>query len=157
MSSLLFSLLNNPEFEEGKLWQRSCQPADSIIFSEGDHSSEVYLVLAGDLRVLGKVDLDEQRKIKPGFGELGKGDVFGELVMFDDLPRSATVVSLTAVELAVIKADDLISFLDAHPDCGYPIMKELLSVVVHRLRKANQRIFSLFAWGLKSKGLDIHL
>ncbi len=157
MSSLLFTLLENPDFKEGELWQRISQSANSIIFSEGDLSSELYLVLAGDLRVLGKVDLDDQRKIKPGFGELGKGDVFGELVLFDDLPRSATVVSLTDVELAAIKADDLISFLDAHPDCGYPIMKELLSVVVYRLRKANQRIFSLFAWGLKSKGLDTHL
>ena len=157
MSSLLFSLLDNPDFEEHKLWQRVCQPANSTIFSEGDHSSEVYLVLTGDLRVLGQVDLDNQRKIQPGFGELGKGDVFGEMAMFDDIPRSATVVSLTDVELAVIKADDLFAFLDNHPDCGYPIMKELLSVVVQRLRKANQRIFSLFAWGLKSKGLDGHL
>ena len=157
MSSLLFSLLDNPEFEESKLWLRSSQPANTTIFSEGDRSSDVYLVLAGKLRVLGKVDLDEQRKIQPGFGELAKGDIFGELAMFDDLPRSATVVSLTEVELAVIKADDLFSFLDSHPDCGYPIMKELLSVVVQRLRKANQRIFSLFAWGLKSKGLDAHL
>ena len=157
MSSLLFSLLDNPEFEEGKLWQRARRPANSTVFSEGDRSSEVYLVLAGELRVLGKVDLDDQRRIQPGFGELGKGDVFGELVLFDDLPRSATVVSLTDVELAVIKADDLFGFLDAHPESGYPIMKELLSVVVHRLRKANQRIFSLFAWGLKNKGLDTHL
>lgn len=157
MSSLLFSLLDNPDFEEHKLWQRVCRPADSIVFSEGDCSSEVYLVLAGELRVLGQVDLDDQRKIQPGFGELGKGDIFGEMIMFDDIPRSATVVSLTDVELAVINADDLFAFLDSHPDCGYPIMKELLSVVVQRLRKANQRIFSLFAWGLKSKGLDDHL
>jgi len=157
VSSLLFCLLDNPEFKEGKLWQRACQPANTIIFSEGDCSSEIYLVLAGELRVLGKVDLDDQRKIQPGFGELTKGDIFGEMVMFDDFPRSATVVSLTDVELAVINADDLFSFLDSHPDCGYPIMKELLSVVVQRLRKANQRIFSLFAWGLKSRGLDNHL
>lgn len=157
MSSLLFSLLNNPDFEEGKLWLRVSQPANATIFTEGDHSSEVYLVLAGELRVFGKVDLDDQRKIQPGFVELTKGDIFGEMVMFDDSPRSATVVCITDVELAVIKADDLFSFLDSHPDCGYPIMKELLSVVVQRLRKANQRIFSLFAWGLKSKGLDNHL
>jgi len=157
VSSLLFSLLDNPEFKEDEQWRRVCRPANSTIFTEGDRSSEVYLVLVGELRVLGKVDLDDQRKIQPGFGELAKGDIFGELVMFDDLPRSATVVSLTDVELAVIKADDLFSFLDNHPDCGYPIMKELLSVVVQRLRKANQRIFSLFAWGLKSRGLDNHL
>ncbi len=157
MSSLLFTLLNNPDFKEGIMWQRVSWQANSTIFTEGDQGREVYLVLTGELRVLGKVDLDDQRKIQPGFGTFAKGDIFGEMVMFDHLPRSATVVSLTDVELAIIKAENLFVFLDKHPDCGYPIMKELLSIVVQRLRKANQRTFSLFAWGLKSKGLDNHL
>jgi len=114
-------------------------------------------VLEGGLRVFGRVDLEDQRKIHPGFGELGQGDVFGELVLFDDLPRSATVTSLSEVELAVIRAEDLLAFLDQHPESGYPIMKELLYIVVQRLRQANQRIFSLFAWGLKARGIDGHL
>ncbi len=157
MSSLLFDLLENPDFQEGSLWQKNQFGANSTIFTEGDHGREIYLVLDGTLRMLGKVDIGEQRKIQPGFGELSKGDFFGELVLFDDMPRSATVVTLSDVELAVVDGDKLLAFLDAHPEIGYPILKELFTTLVVRLRKANQRIFSLFAWGLKSKGLNSYL
>ncbi len=157
MSSLLFDLLENPEFIEGRHWERLKLADNQTVFSEGDTGREVYLVLNGDLRVLGKVDLDDQRKIQPGFGEMTKGDVFGELALFDDLSRSATVVTLTDVELAVLDGAELMDFLDDHPDLGYQIMRGLITTLVVRLRKANQRIFSLFAWGLKSKGIDSHL
>lgn len=157
VSSLLFDLLNNPDFQEGQLWHKAQFSVNSTIFSEGDSGREIYLVLDGTLRVLGKVDLGEQRKIQPGFGEMAKGDVFGELVLFDEMPRSATVVTLSDVELAVIDGDELLAFLDARPEIGYPILKELITTLVVRLRKANQRIFSLFAWGLKTKGLDSYL
>ena len=157
MSSLLFDLLDNSEFLEGRHWKSLQLAENQTVFSEGDEGSEVYLVLKGELRVLGKVDLDDQRKIQPGFGEMTAGDVFGELALFDDLPRSATVVTLTEVELAVLDGDELMSFLDEHPDLGYQIMKGVISTLVVRLRKANQRIFSLFAWGLKSKGIDSYL
>ena len=157
MSSLLFDLLENPEFVEGCHWKRLQLAANQTVFSEGDKGREVYLVLNGDLRVLGKVDLDDQRQIQPGFGEMTKGDVFGELVLFDELPRSATVVALTEVELAVLDGEKLMDFLDEHPDLGYEIMRGVITTLVVRLRKANQRIFSLFAWGLKSKGIDPYL
>lgn len=157
MSSLLFGLLEHPDFKEGKHWRKIRYAANSPVFSEGDSGREIYLVLDGALRVLGKVDLDERRRIQPGFGELAKGDVFGELVLFDEMSRSATVVTVSEAELAVLDGEELLEFLDAHPEIGYPLLKELMTVLVGRLRKANQRIFSLFAWGLKVKGIDTHL
>ncbi len=154
MSSLLIDLLQHPEFIEGKHWRKARYSANTPVFSEGDTGHELYLVLDGTLRVLGKVDLDERRHIQPGFGELAKGDIFGELVLFDEMSRSATVVTVSEAELAVLNGEALLKFLDAHPEIGYPLLKELMTVLVGRLRKANQRIFSLFAWGLKVKGID---
>ncbi len=154
MSTLLFDLLQHPEFIEGRHWRKARYDANTPIFSEGDSGRELYLVLDGTLRVLGKLDLDAQRHIQPGFGELGPRDIFGELVLFDEMTRSATVMTVSESELAVLDGDELLRFLDAHPEIGYPLLKELMTVMVGRLRKANQRIFSLFAWGLKSKGLD---
>lgn len=154
MSALLFDLLEHPGFKEGKHWRTARFNANATLFSEGDAGREIYLVLSGTLRVLGRVDLDQQRHIQPGFGELGPGDIFGELVLFDESPRSATVITVSETALAVLDGDQLLHFMETHPEIGYPILKELMTVLVGRLRKANQRIFSLFAWGLKSKGLD---
>jgi CRP/FNR family cyclic AMP-dependent transcriptional regulator len=154
VSSLLFDLLEQPDFKEGTHWRKQRYAANTPVFSEGETGRELYLVLEGRLRVIGKIDLDAERQIHPGFSELTEGDVFGELVLFDEQNRSATVMTLSEVELAVIDGNNLLEFLDQHPDIGYPILKQLMTVLVGRLRKANQRIFSLFAWGLKSKGLD---
>jgi CRP/FNR family cyclic AMP-dependent transcriptional regulator len=157
MKNALYMLLDHPSFEEGVVWTRRKYAADETVFSEGDHGSQVYLILKGSVRVVGNVDLDDNRTVHPGFSELDAGQVFGELPIFDGEPRSATVVALTDCDLAVLEGEQLMAFLDAHPELGYPIFKELIHLLVGRLRQANRRIFSLFAWGLKLRGIDRHL
>ena len=157
MKNALYMLLDHPDFKEGMVWTRRKYAADETVFKEGDHGAQVYLILKGSVRVVGNVDLDDNRTVHPGFSELDAGQVFGELPMFDGEPRSATVVALTDCELAVIEGEQLMAFLDTHPELGYPIFKELIHLLVGRLRQANRRIFSLFAWGLKLRGIDRHL
>lgn len=157
MNNALYRLLDHPSFEEGVVWTRRRISADETLFSEGDQGSEVFLILKGSVRVVGNVDLDDNRTVHPGFSDLGEGQVFGELPMFDGEPRSATVVALTDCELAVLEGEQLMGFLDDHPELGYPIFKELIHLLVGRLRQANRRIFSLFAWGLKMRGIERHL
>ena len=157
MRSALYELLEHPGFREDVLWETRCLPANHTVFPEGDHGREVYLILRGRVRVVGNVDLDEQRKLHPGFSELTEGQMFGELPLFDGEPRSATVVTLEECELAVMEGDRLMAFLDRHPQLGYPLFKELIQSLTGRLRQANKRIFSLFAWGLKMRGIDQHL
>lgn len=155
--SILDDLLSHPDFKEGVIWQRRHYEANTTLFKEGDRGRDVYLVVQGTVRVLGNVDLDAQRQIRPGFSDLGEGEVFGELPLFDNQPRSATVVTVTACDMIVIDGDRLIQFLDGHPDLGYPLFKELILILVRRLRKADQKIFALFAWGLKARGIDKYL
>ena len=157
MSSLLFGLLDDPKFSEGVYWYRNNVDANQIILHEGEQGREIYLILSGVVRIIGNVDLDENRRIKPGLSELSTGDSFGELSAFDNGNRSATVLAVSEVELAVMDGVALLRFLDEHPEIAYPIAKELIATFVSRLRQANQRIFSLFAWGLKSQGIDGHL
>lgn len=157
MPSLLFGLLENPEIIEGVYWRRRCVGANGVVFHEGEKGRDIYLILSGSVRIVGNVDLDEQRRVRPGFSELAQGELFGELALFDDEPRSATVIAVTEVELAVLDGEVLLQFLDSHPEIGYPIVIELITTLVVRLRKANHRIFSLFAWGLKKHGIDEYL
>ena len=112
-------LLDDPDFREGLLWTRRRVAADETLFAEGDRSSDVYLILKGKVRVVGNVDLDDQRTVHSGFSHLHEGQVFGELPLFDGEPRSATVITLTNCELAVMEGEALMAFLDAHPELGY--------------------------------------
>ncbi|HKJ21772.1 MAG TPA: cyclic nucleotide-binding domain-containing protein [Gammaproteobacteria bacterium] len=156
-NSILDTLLNHHDFKEGALWQRRHYEPNTTVFSEGDRGRDVYLIVKGTVRVQGSVDLDAKRQIRPGFSDLGEGEVFGELALFDNHPRSASVSTVTACDLIAIDGDQLMQFLDTHPDLGYPLFKALILILVGRLRQADRKIFGLFAWGLKARGIDKYL
>lgn len=155
--SPLHKLLEHPDFEEGSHWKICKVKPNQVIFREGENGRSIYLILTGSVRLMGSLNLDDERRVQPGFSDLGIGEVFGELPLFDNQPRSASVIAVSECDLVEINSDSLISFLDQHPDVGYEVLKELYHMLVRRLRKANGKIFSLFAWGLKNCGITEHL
>ena len=156
MQSVLYHLIQHPSFPKD-LWQHRRYAEHELIIRQGECSGNLYLVLSGSVRVMGNVLLDGQRRVQPGFGDLGTGEVFGELALFDDLPHSASVMAITDCEIAVIDGKRLLSHLDQHPQQGYSVLKNLGCTMVQRLRKTNDKLFSVFAWGLKAHGIDKHL
>lgn len=157
MTAILRTLLDHPEFREGRDWYRERLPPGRAVFEEGTRGREVYLVLAGAVRVVGDVELDEERRIHPGICDLTEGAIFGELALFDEQPRSARVETLRETELAVLEGEALLRFFDRHPEVGYGFLKELLGVVVSRLRQTNKKLASLLVWGLRVHQIDTHL
>ena len=67
------------------------------------------------------------------------------------------IIAVTDGELFEISGIHLSSYLDSHPEIGYITLKDLFNMLTDRLSKANQRVESLFAWGLKVHGIDKHL
>ena len=129
---------------------------DTII-TEGSEDRVIYLVETGSVRVSGRVELEDRRHIQPGLCDLGPGEVFGELSLFDPEPRSASVVAVEPCDMLVFDAEALAAYFDSHPQEGYVVLKQLFSVLCSRLRQADRRLGSLFAWGLKAHGIDQHL
>jgi len=129
---------------------------DTII-TEGSEGRVIYLVETGSVRVSGRVELEDRRHIQPGLCDLGPGEVFGELSLFDPEPRSASVVAVEPCDMLVFDAEALAAYFDSHPQEGYVVLKQLFSVLCSRLRQADRRLGSLFAWGLKAHGIDQHL
>jgi len=80
------------------------------------------------------------RKMKgSAFVEIARvyaNEVLGELSFFDRLPRSASAVALTEVEVLEIKFDALDKIYGSVPD----YMKSIMASVADRLRKANETI-----------------
>ena len=105
-------------------------PAHSILFFEGDEAHEVIVVGSGELKVSHTVDGREVL-----LDVLTDGDVLGELSAIDGHPRSATVTTLTPVEVTAIPAAGFMAFLVEHPDAGLTLMR----CVAGRLRDASRR------------------
>ncbi len=156
-TQLFLNLLDLPEFREGDYWYRKRYVEGQTIIEEGDQSNNFFIILDGIVRVVGNVMIDQNSHIKPGFCELSRGEVFGEFAIFDDNPRSASVVAVSPCELAVIRGDHFLHYLDEHPQTGYKLLKEMLYTAIGRLRRTNAKLFSLFAWGLRAHRITDHL
>ncbi len=157
MNGLLTQIISDPQFAEGVSWRRRRFEPNEVVVREGEDDRQMYLVESGALRVSGRVELEDSRHIQPGLCDLGAGDVFGELTLFEAHPRTASVVALEPGVLVEIDCDQLSRYLDARPDVGYVLLKAIFGVLIDRLAKANQRVEQLFAWGLKVHGIDKHL
>jgi CRP/FNR family transcriptional regulator, cyclic AMP receptor protein len=103
-----------------------------VIFREGDASDTCYIVRSGHARAIRKHG--DGRTIT--LAHFGPGDIFGELAMFDDERRSATVETLEQLEAIAVLGPDMRRLLREHPD----ISAQLVISLGRRLRAANERI-----------------
>ncbi len=115
-------------------------PADAVIFVEGDPGDCLYIVVDGKVRI---------SRMVPGMGEeclsiLARGEVFGELALIDEQPRSAdarahngpcTVFSISRSLLSEVLSMD--------PDAAVQFLNLLCRLLCRRLRAMNER---LVAW-----------
>src|ERR671932_1776368 len=106
--------------------------AGQVIFREGDASDTCYVVRTGHARAV-RENVDGRTIALAHFGP---GDIFGELAMFDDERRSATVETLDALEAIAVAGSDMRRLLREHPD----IAVKLVIALGRRLRAANERL-----------------
>src|SRR5215213_1977339 len=95
--------------------------ANQVIFREGDESDTCYIVADGHAIALAR---------------FGPGDIFGELAMFDDERRSATVEAMDELQAFAVMSTDMRRLMREHPD----IAVKLVTSLGRRLRAANERL-----------------
>jgi cAMP-dependent protein kinase regulator len=91
--------------------------AGEVVIAEGDESDSLFMIKSG------RVEVSTQQ---PGSGkldlaELKEGDFFGEVAVITGKPRTATVSSLSDLELMELSKKDLMSCFNK-----YPKVKEIL-------------------------------
>jgi CRP-like cAMP-binding protein len=106
--------------------------AGEVVFREGDESDTCYVVRSGHARAIR--EHQDGRSIT--LARFGPGDIFGELAMFDNENRSATVEALEPTEAIAILGGDMRRLLREHPD----IAVKLISAIARRLRETNERL-----------------
>jgi len=74
-----------------------------VVFKEGDHARELFVLLDGELEVLKRSRTGRETRV----AMLGPGDSFGEMSLIDLQPRSATVRALASARLFRLGAEDL--------------------------------------------------
>jgi CRP-like cAMP-binding protein len=105
-----------------------------VVFREGDESDTCYVVRSGHARAL-RAHPDGRTITLASFGP---GDIFGELAMFDDERRSATVEAADRLEAVAVLGGDMRRLLHEHPELAVKLVISL----GRRLRAANERLAS---------------
>jgi CRP-like cAMP-binding protein len=106
--------------------------AGEVVFREGDDSNTCYIVRTGLARAIR--EHSDGRSIT--LSNFGPGDIFGELAMFDNERRSATVDTLEKTEVIAILGSDMRRLMSEHPE----IAVKLISALAQRLRATNERL-----------------
>ena len=107
------------------------EPHTNIII-EGELSWGLYLILEGMVGILKTNKLTGDNY---DVGQLRAGNFFGEMSLVDDNPRSATVRTLSNVDLFYISKDSFLQFLGNSSDLKLRFYLSTIKTLVARLRE----------------------
>ena len=108
----------------------------NIIFHEGDYGDTLYIIKSGRIKIA-KVSIDGREKT---LTILQTGDFFGEMAIFDNLPRSATAEAIDHdIKLLSISKSDFERLIHENPTIALMIMRDL----TRRIRQVNQQVEDL--------------
>jgi CRP/FNR family transcriptional regulator, cyclic AMP receptor protein len=110
-------------------------PRGGVVMREGEHTNAIYFILNGALKVL--VSDEDGREVIIAI--LGRGEMFGEMGVIDDDPRSATVMATQPSDLVVVTKADFQQVLSDNFEVSLAIMRGLAK----RLRIADRKIETL--------------
>jgi CRP/FNR family transcriptional regulator, cyclic AMP receptor protein len=110
---------------------RRFEPGE-VVFREGDASDTCYVVREGRMRAT--------RSHRDGraitLATFGRGDIFGELALFEDERRSATVEAIEPTSVVAVLGPDMRRLMSEHAS----ISARLVIALGRRLRETNERL-----------------
>lgn len=96
-----------------------------VIFRAGDPSDCAFQVVVGSVNV---------HLLNGRIRHLGPGEIFGEMGLVDNRPRSATVIAAEYSVFATYSEAELLDAIKTHPDEAIAFIRALIG----RLREANE-------------------
>jgi len=112
----------------------------TIIVKENTPSTEMYVILDGQVEVLVGVDRNG-RSLEKRVAMLDRGQSFGEIALVDEGLRTATVRCISETcRLLEISRSDLMNLLKEHTDIGFTVMFNLASDLCLKFRNLVFRV-----------------
>ncbi len=128
----LFSTCSKRELEKiAQMAEEITIPAGKALLEQGtsgQKAREAYVIVKGSVTV---------RRNGRKIAELGPGESVGEMALFDDGPRTATVVSATDLTVLVLQRQQMLGLVDEMPALASKMMQEL----ARRLRESNRKLY----------------
>lgn len=106
---------------------------NEYICYEGQPGEEMYIILKGSVGVFVTGAIGTLHQV----ATIKTGDFFGEMAIFDNLPRSASCIALEDTVTVAVNKDNLEEFIAFCPDMA----KQILENMSGRIRKLNEELY----------------
>jgi len=107
-------------------------PAGETICREGECGSEIFVLAEGEASVLAGGNNKKRAKI----GKIGQGEIFGEMAIIEDLPRTATLITDKDSKLVVLEKFELENLMNKNCHLGKVVMKNIALGLSRKLRRS---------------------
>ena len=108
-------------------------PAGHVIARQGEPPQSLWVLLSGRVRV---VEATADGHAEMLLGEIGRAEVFGELGILRDQPRSATIIAVERTHCLVLRQTEFVAALDE----SVSLANGLLRVIASRLYDADRKL-----------------
>ena len=129
----LFAGLSEDQLESisSFTFQKAFSPGELII-EEGETGNGLYIIISGNVEILKGLGTDNTVVL----GQRMSGEVFGEMALLGEWPRTASVRSLDQVECLGIDRWVFLTLLERQPQIGI----NMLQILAQRLRESDARV-----------------
>ena len=112
-------------------------PKGAIIVSEGDEGNSLFVIQSGSVKAF----LSDENGKEVVLSTQGPGEYVGDLALFDDEPRSASVMTLEPCKVMIITKTQLREAITEDPEIGFSLLHGLAKRV--RILTENVRTLAL--------------
>lgn len=105
--------------------------AGELIFRTGDRSDCAYIIYSGSVEI--SVDKGGEQI---ALAKLGAGEVFGEMGLVDDKPRSADARAVSTTAVTSVDRSEFFDMLKQDPEFS----AVFIAALVRRLRRMNRKL-----------------
>ena len=116
-----------------------------VILRQGDIADSIYIIVAGQVKIYMTDEHDSNREVI--VNTLGAGDFFGEIPLFDQESRSASVAALERTHVKTLSYTAFQKAIEQSPD----IARKLMATMAARLRHADRQIGTLALMNISSR------
>ena len=116
-----------------------------VVFAENSEGRNFFIVVSGAIAINKNVAGGRKRNLS----NLTKGDIFGELALFDSQPRSADAEASEDSEVIEFSNEKFRNLLKNNLVISFIIQTRIIRVLCRRLRATDEMLKEGVIWGFK--------
>jgi len=101
-----------------------------ILLKEGEYDDAVYIVVSGQVEVIGGASFGRQKRL----ATIDEGSVFGEVAFFDNQPRSASVRAISEGRVLRLSHNGFDKIFAWNPKLAQQFLFDLGRILAYRFR-----------------------